>query len=200
MIHDSIFTLTSSPFQIHCDSSDSMRRPGTTELPDPKRPKNSCASTPMIATNSTNADEVHMERRARFQADGKFAIVAKLESSSTILTLNVGGKQFTTRRTTLTRGRASESMFSAMFSGRWSVMVDGDGCVFIDHNPHKFQKLLEVFQGSVRSVGEMLPPRRRSFEAYCDYLCTFDDCLCTGVIPLRCGPIGCFQSFHPFGW
>lgn len=57
-----------------------------------------------------------------------------------IVRLNVGGKFFTTSRSTLTQ--YPESMFGAMFSGRHQLALDEEGRVFIDRDPKAFQYVL----------------------------------------------------------
>lgn len=55
-----------------------------------------------------------------------------------VITLNVGGKKITTRRSTLCQ--VEGSMLAAMFSGRWEDRLERDekGNIFLDFNPNLF--------------------------------------------------------------
>jgi hypothetical protein len=55
--------------------------------------------------------------------------------------LDVGGKHFTTSLTTLSR--EPDSMLGVMFSGRFKIMTDEHGRVFIDRDGKLFQYILE---------------------------------------------------------
>ncbi len=62
-------------------------------------------------------------------------------SESPVLTINVGGKLFTTRLSTLTRYPGS--FLEAMFSGRFKSQSDAEGHVFIDRDPEFFADILK---------------------------------------------------------
>lgn len=66
---------------------------------------------------------------------------------STIIKLNIGGRQYSTTRTTLTS--ESDSMLAAMFSGRHSIHQDEDGCVFIDRDGDLFAHVLNWLRSRV---------------------------------------------------
>lgn len=52
--------------------------------------------------------------------------------------LNVGGKLFETSISTLTNNKSK--FFTAMFSGRWDIPKEEDGCFFIDRDPFAFHR------------------------------------------------------------
>lgn len=55
--------------------------------------------------------------------------------------LDVGGTHYSTSRTTLTSVHGS--MLEAMFSGRYTLEEDEDGCTFIDRDGETFKHVLE---------------------------------------------------------
>lgn len=57
------------------------------------------------------------------------------------MTLNVGGRKFTTSVNTL-RNAPNPSLFSAMFSGRHKLIKDEEGCYFIDRDGRHFHDIL----------------------------------------------------------
>ena len=67
-------------------------------------------------------------------------------SDDDIIPLNVGGKKFTTTRSTLCQ--VEGSLLATMFSGRWEdgVKRDKDGAVFFDFNPKHFGYILEYLR------------------------------------------------------
>lgn len=70
------------------------------------------------------------------------------ESPEPIVSLNVGGKKFTTSRETLCKD--ATSMLSRMFSGRMSSRRDEKGRVFLDRDPKHFRLILNYLRdGSV---------------------------------------------------
>ena len=64
-----------------------------------------------------------------------------------IVNINVGGKKFATRLSTLLR--FPESMLAAMFSGRHEVEVDADNHYFIDRFRQKLLYLIIFFYYAV---------------------------------------------------
>lgn len=52
--------------------------------------------------------------------------------------LDIGGQIFATSEATLINKKSK--FFSAMFSGRWNVKKEEDGCCFIDRDPSVFQR------------------------------------------------------------
>jgi len=83
-----------------------------------------------------------------------------------IIYLNVGGKFFTTSRSTLTKYRPST--LEAMFSGRWSIPLDRDDRVFIDRNGRLFERILEVLRDP-RAVSEIPPKELSAFRREMDF-------------------------------
>ena len=67
-------------------------------------------------------------------------------SDDDIIPLNVGGKKFTTTRSTLCQ--VEGSLLATMFSGRWEdgVKRDKGGAVFFDFNPKHFGYILEYLR------------------------------------------------------
>lgn len=61
-----------------------------------------------------------------------------------IFTLNVGGTKFQTTRETLTK--VPDSFFETLLSGRWSVTLDREGCIFIDRDPGVFGIILKYLR------------------------------------------------------
>ncbi|KAL0479594.1 hypothetical protein AKO1_015072 [Acrasis kona] len=76
------------------------------------------------------------------------------------ITLNVGGRLFTTTTATITS--QENSFFSAMFSGMFSVEPEQDGTYFIDREPGDFGIILERLRGQdVKKVVQSLDGERR---------------------------------------
>lgn len=67
-----------------------------------------------------------------------------LWNNSDIINLNVGGKKFSTSRTTLTQ--IPETFFSALLSNRIPTMHDEYGAIFIDRDPHLFSLILNYLR------------------------------------------------------
>ncbi|KAJ4458046.1 putative K+ channel tetramerization subfamily protein [Paratrimastix pyriformis] len=72
------------------------------------------------------------------ECEKQFAIQDK------IITVNVGGRMFTTYRNVLLS--QEDSMLAAMFSGRHSLAKGPDGVPFIDRNPNIFEKILDFLR------------------------------------------------------
>jgi hypothetical protein len=68
--------------------------------------------------------------------------------------LNVGGKIFTTAAENLLREEGS--FFSGLFSGRWKLDLDHDGCIFIDRNPIAFEYIMAYLRGDGEFVIKVL--------------------------------------------
>ena len=81
-----------------------------------------------------------------------------------IINLNVGGRQYTTHLSTLTKD--PNSMLAAMFSGRHPVSKDQNGCYFIDVAGDIFAHILNYLRF------EKLPPIYAALEVY-DYAVYF---------------------------
>ena len=58
--------------------------------------------------------------------------------------LDIGGHQYTTSQTTLTRD--PDSMLAAMFSGRHQLKVEADGSYFIDRDGVHFRYILNYLR------------------------------------------------------
>jgi hypothetical protein len=59
--------------------------------------------------------------------------------------LNVGGRLFTTTRSTLTK--YPYSMLGRMFDDtRWASAIDQDGSYLIDHDPNQFDAILNYLR------------------------------------------------------
>ena len=59
----------------------------------------------------------------------------------TIIKLNVGGKKYSTTKSTLCM-QYEDSMLASMFSGRYELGCDDEGCVFIDRDGQLFKYVL----------------------------------------------------------
>eukprot|EP01125_Pyxidicula_operculata_P015988 TRINITY_DN5464_c0_g1_i2.p1 TRINITY_DN5464_c0_g1~~TRINITY_DN5464_c0_g1_i2.p1 ORF type:complete len:204 (+),score=19.58 TRINITY_DN5464_c0_g1_i2:44-655(+) len=70
--------------------------------------------------------------------------------------LDVGGKNFHTSLSTLTR--LKPTFFSAMFSGQFNVKPDDDGTFFIDRDPLAFAHVLNYLRGDLNVHIEFLSP------------------------------------------
>lgn len=71
----------------------------------------------------------------------------ELQKKSEIIDLNVGGKKFSTYRSTLMKYK--NSVFGAMFSGRHEIQKDKEGNYFIDRDPKKFGIILDFFRNQI---------------------------------------------------
>nr|XP_033778595.1 BTB/POZ domain-containing protein KCTD7 [Geotrypetes seraphini] len=83
---------------------------------------------------------------------------APLQQFPDVVTLNVGGKIFTTSLSTLRR--YEDTMLAAMFSGRHSIPTDAEGRYFIDRDGTYFGDVLNFLR-----CGD-LPPQDRVKPAY----------------------------------
>ena len=79
-------------------------------------------------------------------------------SDDDIILLNVGGKKFTSTRSTLCQVECS--LLATMFSGRWedSVKRDQDGVVFFDVNPKYFGYILDYLRAKKIATPENPAP------------------------------------------
>jgi hypothetical protein len=66
-------------------------------------------------------------------------------SGGSRIKLDVGGQIFATSLSTLTSEKGS--YFEALFSGRWEVKPQEDGCYFIDRDPIVFRHVLNYLRG-----------------------------------------------------
>ena len=106
-----------------------------------------------------------------------------------IIRLNVGGKKFTTKRSTLCQ--VEGSLFATMFSGRWedSVERDQDGAVFFDFNPQYFAYILDYLREKKITSGQNLPSlpefpesQMKHFYSLVEYLGLSDEIFPTEIV------------------
>jgi len=76
-----------------------------------------------------------------------------------MIELNVGGKYFTTYKSTLLSQMTEGSMLSAMFSGRFPLKKDTTGRYFIDRPSEPFEWILDTLR-----TGEYVTPASLSFK------------------------------------
>ncbi|GIL64512.1 hypothetical protein Vafri_18391 [Volvox africanus] len=82
------------------------------------------------------------------------------------VTLNVGGRKFTTSVNTL-RNAPNPSLFNAMFSGRHKLTKDEEGCYFIDRDGRHFHDILNFLRdGHFNYPGPVLPLSDASGSAF----------------------------------
>eukprot|EP00930_Biecheleria_cincta_P095563 TRINITY_DN87511_c0_g1_i1.p1 TRINITY_DN87511_c0_g1~~TRINITY_DN87511_c0_g1_i1.p1 ORF type:complete len:415 (-),score=98.72 TRINITY_DN87511_c0_g1_i1:539-1783(-) len=126
-------------------------------------------------------EEAKVESSRRALAEEQAAISA-LGSSQVapgdILQLNVGGRLFTTKRSTLMQGEGS--VLEGMFSGRWDQAFDKDpeGRIFLDLDPDCFAEVLHQLRLQALSCNSEIcwsrvaaPERREAyFRAMLDFL------------------------------
>ena len=118
-------------------------------------------------------------------------------SDDDIIRLNVGGKKFTTTRSTLCQ--VEGSLLATMFSGRWEdgVKRDEEGAVFFDFNPQYFGYILEYLRTKKIATPEdpaELPkvPRAeaKNFNTLVEYLQLSDEI----VVPVEIVPTEIVRS------
>lgn len=94
----------------------------------------------------------------------------KLKQSNDIVTINVGGKLFTTRKSTLTS--YSSSILCAILNGKHTVSYDKDGNIFIDRDPKLFEYILNYLRDPNQLDIERLDKvTRRRLYIELDYYC-----------------------------
>ena len=76
---------------------------------------------------------------------------------SDCIKLNVGGTVFTTLLSTLTS--VPNTYFESLFSGRWVLRPQADGCFFIDRDPLVFAHILNFLRGQPLPDFSELSPR-----------------------------------------
>jgi len=78
--------------------------------------------------------------------------VVNLTNESTIIKLNVGGKEYQTTWTTLTR--INNTFFTSLLSsGAWKESLDESGRIFVDRNGDLFAYILDYLR-----TGQFYPP------------------------------------------
>ena len=76
--------------------------------------------------------------------------IASTHVLASMVTLNVGGKTFTTATATLTR--FPDTMLGAMFSGRHALKPDKNGAYCIDRDGRHFHEILNFLRGTTAST------------------------------------------------
>lgn len=118
--------------------------------------------------------EAMAQERATLEAE-KTAI-GKLGGTEDVLELNVGGRLFVTKRSTLTQ---CDGLLGGMFSGRWegSFTKDAQGRIFLDFDPDCFDVILHELRTQaliaepVKWATVQAPPgKRRYFVALLKFL------------------------------
>jgi hypothetical protein len=95
-------------------------------------------SEPYPASGDDAAPSTIFSASANLTADASV-----LDTPPNIITLDVGGRKFKTRVSTLT---STSRFFSAFFSGRWSSALQSDGSYFVDADPDVFKHLLSFMR------------------------------------------------------
>lgn len=94
-----------------------------------------------VAQMKATEDQKRLEQeRLKLQEERDFVADHQLRNSNKIK-LDVGGKIYATSLTTLTSD--PDSMLAAMFSGRFPLKKDDDGCYFLDRDGTYFGYILE---------------------------------------------------------
>ncbi len=126
-------------------------------------------------------------------------------SDDDIIRLNVGGKKFTTTRSTLCQ--VEGSLLATMFSGRWEdgVKRDEDGAVFFDFNPQYFGYILDYLRTKKIATPEdpaELPKvsrdQAKNFHTLVEYLGLSDEIVVpVGIVPTDIVPGEKFNLHGP---
>ena len=77
--------------------------------------------------------------------------------SSTLISLNVGGKLYTTTVATLQSGGSNTNYFDCLLSERFPLLKDNHGNIFIDRDGATFRYILNFLRGSALHVTEACP-------------------------------------------
>lgn len=86
-------------------------------------------------------------------------------SDDDIITLNVGGEIFVTRRRILTR--ISHSKLAIIVSSYQTIHTDANGCVFLDYDARLFRHLLSQLRSSAcETICKFFPPSPNDAEAF----------------------------------
>lgn len=92
------------------------------ELPNPSSSSAEIPSTPLLVTSNDGNNR----------------------PQNKIVKLNIGGSKFATTTDTLTS--IPDTYFSAMFSGRWDLILEEDGTYFVDRDPFVFRYILNYMR------------------------------------------------------
>ena len=85
---------------------------------------------------------------------------------SEVITINVGGRLFTTKRSTIST--LPDTFLASMFSGRWEggLSKDENGRPFLDYTPALFDKLLSAFRAFTISPSSQWLSHLKAIEAH----------------------------------
>lgn len=75
--------------------------------------------------------------------------------------------RFSTSLKTLTSVKGS--YFDTMFSGRWPLKPESDGCFFIDRNPMVFSHVLDFLRGETINLSRLTPAERDALQKDADF-------------------------------
>lgn len=89
------------------------------------------------------------QREGKLQDAENFVRDQQIKNSKKIK-LNVGGQKFVTTLTSLTLWK--DSMLASMFSGRYTLEKDEDGCYFIDRSGKLFSYILDYLRSGYLSA------------------------------------------------
>jgi len=90
------------------------------------------------------------------------------EKNSPIIELNVGGRHYTTLRSTI--NQYPDSMLATMLSGNYPITKDRNGRAFIDRNPDYFSEVLEYLRtGFLKNYTKIDPERQQAIINEFDY-------------------------------
>eukprot|EP01125_Pyxidicula_operculata_P020603 TRINITY_DN7648_c0_g1_i1.p1 TRINITY_DN7648_c0_g1~~TRINITY_DN7648_c0_g1_i1.p1 ORF type:complete len:541 (-),score=75.33 TRINITY_DN7648_c0_g1_i1:69-1691(-) len=95
------------------------------------------------------------EKKRRFDEEKQTMKKYEVDfSTDSVIKLNVGGTKFQTTRTTLTN--MPDTMLASMFSGRYKLSKEDDGCVFIDRDGTHFRYILNYLRNGCLVVPDDL--------------------------------------------
>ncbi|KAH7825254.1 putative BTB/POZ domain-containing protein KCTD8/12/16 [Monocercomonoides exilis] len=113
--------------------------------------------------------EAFEEQKRRFEnrkaEHAKISVIKKLDEE--VVELNVGGKLFTTLKTTLMKQETS--LLAQMISGKKQVVRDKDGRIFLDRNPEMFSMILEFLRTDSLPVAFISPAEEKTFHSELDF-------------------------------
>lgn len=135
----------------------------------------SSASEETCSSMRKNFDQIISETESQ-RADilGAAGLQDHVDLKESVVTLNVGGHKFTTTLSTLRK--YPETMLGAMFSGRHSLIMDADGCYFIDRDGTHFRYILNLLRSAnTHNVVLELPLSvQEELKCECDYYGLYD--------------------------
>jgi len=93
----------------------------------------------------SNLQEIKELQSKKLQLEEEYKLLkTKGMQFPKIITLNVGGKNFSTSQATLVKD--ANSMLGVMFSGRHEITLQEDGSVFIDRDPKFFRYIINFLR------------------------------------------------------